>query len=141
MTGEIPAELGNLSNLHWLSLYNNQLTGAIPIELGDLSNLQILYLNRNQLTGAIPPELGGLANLYELYLADNQLTGAIPPELGGLGKPVRIVPRRQPVDRVHSSRATECGLERLLSAGSAILRVAVDCRPERKYRDHRCVSW
>ena len=79
MTGEIPAELGNLSNLQWLALRNNQLTSAIPVELGDLSNLQGLYLNQNQLTGAIPPELGGLANLSELYLADNLLmTGCVP---------------------------------------------------------------
>ena len=37
MTGEIPAELGNLSNLEWLRLDDNQLTGEIPAELGNLS--------------------------------------------------------------------------------------------------------
>ena len=84
MTGEIPPELGGLSNLTELSLDNNQLTGEIPPELGGLSNLQGLYLWGNQLTGEIPPELGGLSNLNHLNLADNGLTGEIPTELGNL---------------------------------------------------------
>ena len=78
MTGEIPAELGSLSDLQWLVLRNNQLTGAIPVELGDLSNLQDLYLNQNQLTGSIPPELGGLANL-EVYTAQRQPVDRVRP--------------------------------------------------------------
>ena len=51
-----------------LYLNNNQLTGEIPPELGGLSNLTELYLSGNGLTGEIPPELGGLSNLTELYL-------------------------------------------------------------------------
>ena len=84
LTGEIPPELGDLSNLTYLYLNSNQLTGEIPPELGGLSNLTYLYLNSNQLTGEIPPELGGLSNLTWLYLSSNRLTGEIPPELGGL---------------------------------------------------------
>ena len=84
LTGEIPPELGGLSNLKELSLYSNQLTGEIPPELGGLSNLKELSLSSNQLTGEIPPELGGLSNLTFLSLYSNQLTGEIPPELGGL---------------------------------------------------------
>ncbi len=81
MTGGIPAELGDLSNLEVLSLGRNQLTGSIPPELADLSNLRRLNLWGNRLTGPIPPELTGLANLRELYLEENELTGCIP---GGL---------------------------------------------------------
>ena len=84
LTGSIPPELGNLSNLRDLHLRENQLTGSIPSELGNLSNLQELYLSNNQLTGSIPSELGNLSNLRGLYLYDNQLTGSIPPELGNL---------------------------------------------------------
>ena len=43
---------------------DNQLTGEIPPELGDLSNLtKPVPLRSNQLMGEIPPELGGLSNL------------------------------------------------------------------------------
>ena len=54
LTGSIPAEIGNLSNLERLGLPNNQLTGGIPAELGRLSNLRSLYIGPNQLTGEIP---------------------------------------------------------------------------------------
>ena len=84
LTGEIPPELGGLSNLTGLVLYGNGLTGEIPPELGRLSNLTRLDLGDNQLAGEIPPELGRLSNLRELGLGFNQLTGEIPPELGRL---------------------------------------------------------
>ena len=84
LTGEIPSELGNLTDLKWIELHDNQLTGEIPSELGSLSNLQELYLGLNQLSGEVPPELGNLSNLAVLSLLNNQLTGEIPPELGNL---------------------------------------------------------
>ena len=84
LTGEIPAELGSLTNLSVLDLAENQLTGEIPTELGSLSNLQELYLLGNELSGEIPAELGNLANLTHLSLSRNQLTGEIPAELGSL---------------------------------------------------------
>jgi len=84
LTGSIPPELGNLTNLFGLYLGFNQLTGSIPRELGDLTNLRTLYLSSNQLSGSIPPEIGDLTNLEYLYLNDNQLTGSILPELGDL---------------------------------------------------------
>jgi len=84
LSGSIPPELGNLTNLQYLSLGGNQLSGSIPPELGNLTNLQGLYLYDNQLSGSIPPQLGNLTNLKELYLVDNQLSGSIPPQLGNL---------------------------------------------------------
>ena len=51
-----------------LDLYLNQLTGEIPAELGSLTNLRHLVLEGNQLTGEIPAELGSLAKLTELQL-------------------------------------------------------------------------
>ena len=71
LTGEIPPELGGLSNLTWLVLHDNELTGEIPPELGALSNLTNLSLYDNQLTGEIPSELGSLSNLTELVLTNS----------------------------------------------------------------------
>ena len=84
LTGEIPAELGNLTNLRSLHLSANQLTGEIPAELGNLANLRLLSIGKNQLTGEIPTWLGNLAVLVDLSLYNNQLTGEIPSELGNL---------------------------------------------------------
>ena len=84
LSGPIPPELGQLTNLARLTLSVNQLSGPIPPELGGLTNLDTLHLIYNQLSGPIPPELGGLTNLGNLQLYDNQLSGPIPPELGGL---------------------------------------------------------
>lgn len=66
LTGEIPPEIGNLSQLSYLSLANNDLSGQIPVELGDLPNLEQLYLMGNGFTGCVPD------NLYDLrtYIPD-----------------------------------------------------------------------
>ena len=69
-----------------MDLSGNQLTGLIPPELGQLTNLARLWLNDNLLGGSIPPELGRLTGLTRLDLSDNQLTGSIPEELGQLSK-------------------------------------------------------
>ncbi len=84
LTGELPPELGDLTNLDRLNLSYNQITGKIPPELGNLVNLGTLYLDNNRLTGEIPPELGNLANLVALVLHNNRLIGEIPLELGKL---------------------------------------------------------
>ncbi len=84
LDGELPPELGNLSNLVGLALSYNGLNGEIPLELGRLSSLEWLSLSDNRLNGAIPSELGSLVNLEDLALHDNRLSGAIPSELGNL---------------------------------------------------------
>ena len=67
-----------------LGLGENALSGEIPAELGSLSNLITLVLQRNELSGEIPPELGSLSNLLTLDLQSNDLGGEIPAELGSL---------------------------------------------------------
>ena len=91
LSGEIPAELGDLTNLLELDLSFNELSGAIPGELGSLtplwflsSGLQSLDLSSNQLSGEIPPEFGLLTSLQTLDLSSNELSGEIPTELGSL---------------------------------------------------------
>jgi len=87
LSGTIPPEIGNLTNLQELTLSRNQLSGPIPPEIGNLTNLTKLDLSSNQLSGAIPPEMGNLDNLQTLVLLNNQLSGPIPPEMGNLGNP------------------------------------------------------
>ena len=93
LTGSIPPEIGNLTNLTYLNLgedlyplnaERNQFTGLIPSEIGNLTNLTFLNLSRNQLTGYILTEIGNLTNLTRLSLGWNQLTGFIPAEIGDL---------------------------------------------------------
>ena len=86
LTGPIPPELGQLTNLKGLTLSGNELSGPIPPELGQLTNLQTLDLEYNALTGPIPSELGELTNLWWLSLYRNELSGPIPSELGELTK-------------------------------------------------------
>ena len=84
LSGEIPAELGDLTSLWSLFLWGNNLSGEIPVELGDLTNLFGLDLSQNKLSGEIPVELGDLTNLESLFLSGNKLSGEIPAELGDL---------------------------------------------------------
>ena len=90
LSGEIPEEICNLSNLTFLWLDANELTGEIPACIGNLTNLTNLNLSGNFLSGQIPPEIGNLSNLGALRLNNNEFTGVIPPELGNLHKAGRI---------------------------------------------------
>ncbi len=90
LSGAIPSEFGQLFALEWLYLSSNDLSGEIPAELGSLSNLIRLDLQNNQLSGEIPSEIGQLFNLIWLDLENNQFSGGIPAELGQLSKLVRL---------------------------------------------------
>ena len=86
LTGQIPAELGNLSNLGTLALGGNSLSGPIPAALGRLAYLEWLSLTNNELTGPVPAWMGSLSNLESLFLFGNALTGPIPGTLANLSR-------------------------------------------------------
>ena len=64
---ELWGECYSIENTRYLHLPSNQLTGEIPAEIGNLTNLIRLDLSDNQLTGSIPAEIGNLINLLGLY--------------------------------------------------------------------------
>ena len=84
LTGEIPSEIGQLTNLVTLKLQYNELTGSIPPEIGNLTSLVKLDLRYNNLSGSIPTEIWSLISLKELGIQKNQFSGTIPSAIGNL---------------------------------------------------------
>ncbi|XP_023006262.1 receptor-like protein kinase 2 [Cucurbita maxima] len=85
LTGSIPSDIGDCTELTLIDLSSNALVGTIPTTIGKLQNLEELILNSNQLTGKIPLELTNCKALKNLLLFDNRLTGGIPSDVGKLG--------------------------------------------------------
>ncbi|KAH3732516.1 Protein kinase domain [Pelomyxa schiedti] len=99
--GTIPASLGNLSQLHSLSLPHNKINGTIPASLAVLPNLSLLDLGDNDISGEFPyfncTQMSSLTvsenflsgtvpacftimpNLFSIALYDNHLEGTLPP--------------------------------------------------------------
>ena len=67
LSGRIPPELGNLSNLEEMILGDNPLSGRVPSELGSLSNLEWLDLSVTNLSGPLPDSFTGLASLSFIW--------------------------------------------------------------------------
>lgn len=63
LTGPIPPELGNLSNLTRLNVSYTGVSGPIPAELSGLKKLKYLSLRNTSLDGFFPPEAAAMANL------------------------------------------------------------------------------
>ena len=84
LTGELPAELGDLPELRNLRLWSNELTGEIPPEVAHLTELEQFAVGGNRLHGLIPEWLADFRNLSELHMSTNSFTGPLPPWLGEL---------------------------------------------------------
>ncbi|KAJ4713130.1 Leucine-rich repeat receptor-like protein kinase [Melia azedarach] len=69
---------GSFPVLRNLYLNNNYLTGGVPAQLANLTNLEILYLSYNKMSGVIPLALAHIPKLTYLYLDHNQFSGRIP---------------------------------------------------------------
>ncbi|MCI06202.1 kinase-like protein, partial [Trifolium medium] len=84
--GSISPYVGNLSQMRFLNLGNNNFYGNIPQELGRLSRLRYLLLLNNALVGEFPINLTKCSELKTLRLAGNKLIGKIPSQIGSLVK-------------------------------------------------------
>eukprot|EP01018_Ginkgo_biloba_P027583 Gb_38050 [translate_table: standard] len=82
--GNLPQQIGNLTNLTLLELDNNLFSGNIPQAFKRLQKLERLYMRNNKLQGSIPREIGELKRLGELSLDQNMLSGQIPDSFGNL---------------------------------------------------------
>ncbi|KAL1111093.1 hypothetical protein V6Z11_D02G034100 [Gossypium hirsutum] len=78
LTGHIPPELGNLSEIYSLNLSHNKLTGVIPSSFAKLHQIESLDLSYNNLSGEIPNQLVELNSLEVFSVAYNNLSGSIP---------------------------------------------------------------
>ncbi|KAH7862030.1 hypothetical protein Vadar_033888 [Vaccinium darrowii] len=82
LSGQVPKELGKLTDLRSLSLATNNFSGTLPLELGNLTQLEQLYITCSGVRGTIPSTFSSLKNLQTFWASDNDLTGSIPEFIG-----------------------------------------------------------
>ncbi|KAL0385186.1 UNVERIFIED_CONTAM: Leucine-rich repeat receptor-like serine/threonine/tyrosine-protein kinase SOBIR1 [Sesamum radiatum] len=75
LRGKLSPAIGQLSELHALSLSDNQLVGQIPPQIIDCKKLEVLNLRSNGFSGKIPIGLSSLIRLRVLDLSSNKFTG------------------------------------------------------------------
>ncbi len=88
--GNIPPEIGNLTELRSLYMYNCGLSGRVPDEIGNLIHLEELNLGSNSLSGSLPESMSKLSNLRTLCLTDNLLSGHLPSGFGNMTNLTRL---------------------------------------------------
>ncbi|KAH0696989.1 hypothetical protein KY290_016322 [Solanum tuberosum] len=91
LSGEVPRNISECSELHLLMLFQNNFVGTIPRdigtipdEIGHLYNLKNIFMDKNYLTGSIPLTLFNISSLEMLYMNDNKLEGPLPRQVGNL---------------------------------------------------------
>merc|ERR1712176_182994 len=82
LRGNLPASFSQ--SLEYLNLHGNNLTGPLPEQLGELTNLEALALGKNKIDGQIPSTLGNLHKLQLLDLSFNKLEGNVPSTFSNL---------------------------------------------------------
>ncbi|KAG5532912.1 hypothetical protein RHGRI_027247 [Rhododendron griersonianum] len=114
LTGPLSSSIAYLTQMQYLSVGINALSGEVPKELGKLTNLivfnatccqqvrvcpriiilcpqlchlhNIFYFDSSGVSGAIPSTFAALQNLQILWGSDNELTGSIPEFIGNWSK-------------------------------------------------------
>ncbi|CAL5342771.1 unnamed protein product [Camellia sinensis] len=78
LTGSEPHSFGNLSFV----AEENSIGGDIPVDLGRLTNLETFLLRMNRLVGTIPFSIFNLSSATEFNVVMNQIQGSLPWDLG-----------------------------------------------------------
>lgn len=81
-TGVLPDEISGCTNLTFIDIHSNNISGALPSGLNQLISLQIIDFSNNAIEGNIDRGLGLLSSLTKLILYNNRFSGPIPRELG-----------------------------------------------------------
>ena len=68
LSGELPQQLGNLSGLEMLSLYENSFYGQLPDSVYGLKSLKSMILYSNKFTGILSSAIVNLNNLENINL-------------------------------------------------------------------------
>ena len=91
ITGPVPDEHFNMSELRRWDLYNMNLSGTLSAKIGQLTNMQTFRITVNSISGTIPSVMGYLIDLQEVGLQQNYLSGTVPPALCSLRGPQGMV--------------------------------------------------
>ena len=105
-SGTLPTQIGLLSRLTSLNLFDCAFSGTLPTQLGSLTRLTFLDLGYDSFNGVVPTELGSLSLLTFLHLGRNSFSGALPTELGRLTSVSQfyVVRMCRPVERTEVPR-------------------------------------
>ncbi|THG05386.1 hypothetical protein TEA_015032 [Camellia sinensis var. sinensis] len=71
LSGELPDELGHLTNLEYLSLPNNNFSGNLHQLFDQLKDLRYFDIRGNNFNGQIPAFIAQWKNIEQLYLMGN----------------------------------------------------------------------
>ena len=89
LVGQIPWELGLLTNLTRINLDGNALTGTLPTRLYEWTQLEAFWVYDNRLTGTLPAFFSTVTR--SLDFDENQMTGSIPDTWGTMMPGLTIV--------------------------------------------------
>lgn len=110
LSGILPPEIGELTELETFFVFGNDIQGDIPAEFWNLTNLKTIILGHNpfSLTNGIPPEISNLQNLEWLNLTNIPLPPTLQPEIFNLPNLIRL-------------RVVNCGLTGTIPAEFAMI--------------------
>lgn len=81
MKGELPPEIGYLTQVEHFSVSRNSLNGTLPASLFNMTRLAVLDAHENDFTGSIPSSINGAPFIVDLDLSKNLFSGTIPEAL------------------------------------------------------------